>query len=79
MAIVFEGIRDKRFHILCDHVTSMEVSIFEDDTSQVLTIVTALLRIIIIIRGIQAILKRLNLIRKCRRLDRTLSAICRRL
>ena len=59
MAAALEGIRAKRFHMLCDHVASMGITPSEHDTSKVLTIVTALLLAIAVVRGVRAVSKRL--------------------
>ena len=45
--------------LLCDHAASMGITPSEHATSKVLTIVTALLLAIAVVRGIRAVSKRL--------------------
>ena len=59
VAAALEGIRAKKFHMLCDDVASMGITPSEDNTSKVLTIVTALLLVIAVVRAVRAVSKRL--------------------
>lgn len=59
VATAIEGIRAKKLHTLCDHVASMGITPSEHDTSKVLTILTALLLAIAVVRGIRPVSKRL--------------------
>ena len=78
VAKALEGIRGKRFHMLCDYVARMGITTSEDDTSKLLFTAAALLLSVAAVQAVQAVFKRYNLTRKCRHFGRTLRTICRR-